>query len=348
MVQKGNSTRRLIQSLTIIICLIGVSNNTLSKQKAKYEPPENTVLIFVGQDNASVGGTEKYNQGYIDKIHVPAGITHYIGFGVDENSQLSAPFKEVQYGAGPMCLECYLASPKLEGTIMHLSIWLGSGHLEKVVSGERRDSINALAKLMKKYAHIPFMLRIGFEFDNVTYGYTPDAFKKAFRIIVDGLKDQNVSNFATVLASVRYHTERKIWNDFYPGDDYVDWLGYTYWYGSSRNLVALEIAREKKKPIFIAEATIRHRYLSEKPVLAPMHWEDWFEPFFAHIEENKDVIKAISYISADWDSQEMWTHWGDTRIHSNSFIEKKWKEKMALPNFINKKDNPYKLIEFKN
>ena len=47
---------------------------------AKYEPPQGRVLVFVGQDNKSVGGTDKWSDGYVDHIGMPAGITHYVYF----------------------------------------------------------------------------------------------------------------------------------------------------------------------------------------------------------------------------------------------------------------------------
>jgi len=41
---------------------------------AKYEPPQGRVLVFIGQDNKSVGGNGPYVDGYVDKVVVPAGI----------------------------------------------------------------------------------------------------------------------------------------------------------------------------------------------------------------------------------------------------------------------------------
>ncbi|MFM1905043.1 MAG: hypothetical protein RLZZ440_2943 [Planctomycetota bacterium] len=35
-------------------------------------------------------------------------------------------------------------------------------------------------------------------------------------------------------------------------------------------------------------------------------WTNWFEEFFAHIEKNKDAVRAVSSISAESESQSMW------------------------------------------
>jgi len=118
------------------------------------------------------------------------------------------------------------------------------------------------------------------------------------------------------------------------------------WYGATRKTVAFDIAREKNKPIFISETTPRHRYLDENLHISAMHWEDWFQPFFDHIEENQDVVKAISYINADWDAESMWSHWGDTRVQVNPLILERWMEKMSQPTYVNRSDKPYEIIGF--
>ena len=46
----------------------------------RFAPPAGKVLVFAGQDNASVGGTADYRDGYVDNVQVPGGITHYVYF----------------------------------------------------------------------------------------------------------------------------------------------------------------------------------------------------------------------------------------------------------------------------
>lgn len=58
--------------------------------------------------------------------------------------------------------------------------------------------------------------------------------------------------------------------------------------------------------------------------------DEWYAPFFRFIRNNKDVVKAVAYINADWDAQELWAppyangYWGDSRVQANSGISKKW------------------------
>ena len=58
------------------------------------------------------------------------------------------------------------------------------------------------------------------------------------------------------------------------------------------------------------------------------------------MESNPDVVKAFSYINADWPSEAMWQ--GDTvifskidaRLQINPDITVKWKEKMKTERYI--------------
>ena len=71
---------------------------------------------------------------------------------------------------------------------------------------------------------------------------------------------------------------------------------------------SLDFARKVGKPIFIAEATPRGIFFGKQDHREI--WNTWFAKFFAHIEANKDVVRAISYINANWDAQDMWDGWG--------------------------------------
>ena len=343
--------------LTFLACiaLAGCSTppNTTQESLAKYEPPHGKVLMFVGQDNKSVGGTQKWNDGYIDHIGVPAGITHYVYFTEGKTSKLGYTFDqghidglltEATWGAGPMCMECYLSDDTFKDTIVHLSISMEFGSEDEIAKGEHDHLIQELAQYLKKYQHMPFLIRIGYEYDGSWNDYDPENFKLAWKRIVDGLQQANVDNFATVLASSRRHIPRETWEAYWPGDDYVDWIGYSFWANESPHPVALDIAREKNKPVFIAEATPRGFFL---PLLKNGRvWDDWFRIFFDHVEANADVIKAVSYINANWDADPMWDGWGDTRIETNPKLMKKWQDLMSDQRYIHQTQGTYNLIRF--
>lgn len=332
----------------------------LSKAKgrqglAKFEPPAGKVIVFVGQDNASVGGNARFDDGYVDNIAVPGGITHYVymvegwtnNFGYTfDLGHVDGLYTETTWGAGSMCMKCYVDSAVLDKCVMHLSISMEGNSEDKVADGSYDHLIDELIRFLKDYQDTPFLIRIGYEFEGSWNGYDPENFKKAFRRIVNKLRATKVNNFASVMAAASFNTPYETWQQYYPGDEYVDWVGYSYWEGSSTQGGSLRFARDHDKPVFIAESTPRTHFLDKED--GREVWESWFEPFFGHIEDNIDVIKAISYINADWDAQPMWDGWGNTRIEVDDYIKRQWLERMQYPIFVNSEDNPFSLIGFKH
>ena len=351
---------------TTLICLVLISIGCSSMQNldiqpvdrdglAKFEPPAGKVLLFAGQDNKAVGGNDRFRDGYIDHIGVPAGITHYVGMGADTNNKLKTLLDdsridglntESQWGAGAMCLRYYLESPELKDCIIHLSIWMADNNEEKVADGRYDHLIDELIAFLKEFKDRPFLIRIGYEFEGSWNNYDPENFKAAFRRIVDKLREANVTNFASVMASVSFDTPYETWQLYYPGDDYVDWVGYSYWGGSSSSGDSLRFARDKGKPVFIAESTPRGHFLDKED--GRQLWDSWYKVYFQHMKENQDIVKAVSYINCNWESQPMWTggEWGDTRIQTDEYIKEQWVLKMKDSTFINAKDSPFDLIGF--
>ena len=148
------------------------------------------------------------------------------------------------------------------------------------------------------------------------------------------------------MASYTLDSTQETWEKYWPGDEYVDWVGYSYWANGTYNGDVLTFARKKNLPVFVAEITPRGFNFAAKG--SEHIWYDWFEHFFKHIEQNKDVIKAISYINADWDSQTMWenSNWGNTKIQANSKIRAKWRQKMSEKTYVHTTKGTYKLIDF--
>lgn len=356
----GFSSKKLILILvSALLAACGESElRTMEEQApqrslAKFEPKGDKVLVFVGQDNLSVGGTDKWQDGYVDHVGVPAGITHYVYFTENKTNDFGFTFdvgtvdglnKETTWGAGPMCMSCYLESEKLQDSIVHLSISMEFGSEDEIAAGEHDHLIEELGQFLTQYQHVPFLIRIGYEFEGSWNDYDAPNFKMAWRRIVDGLRQKQIDNFATVFASSRYYIDRKTWDEYWPGDEYVDWIGYSYWASMDRAPTAFELAKEKGKPVFIAEITPHGFWFNKAD--GDLIWFDWFEGLFDHIEKYPDQIKAISYINSDWDSQPMWTGWGDTRIEINDKLKKRWLEKMATDKYVHSTEGAYSLIGF--
>jgi len=318
----------------------------------KFAPPQGKILMFIGQDNASVGGNGKYHDGYVDNVGVPGGITHYIYFSQGWTNKFKRVFKmgtvaglnnETEWAAGPMCLKAYVDSPLLDRCVIHVSIAMEGNNEDRVADGSQDQLISEFVAFVRDHQEHPFLIRIGYEFDGKWNGYDPENFKKAFRRIVDALRAAKLTNFATVLASSGGE-QPGTFEKYDPGLDYYDWVGFSWFGATNAGKTALAYARKVGKPVFIAESTAFRHYLNKED--PKKVWKEFFERYFRFIEDNKDVVRAVSYINCDWDAQDMWDNWGQTRIETSPVIKRLWQEKMTDPTFINAKDNPFEQIGF--
>jgi hypothetical protein len=119
----------------------------------------------------------------------------------------------------------------------------------------------------------------------------------------------------------------------------------------------LTFARKHQKPVFIAEATptlsIDGLYFNSRldnPKVAYEAWKQWFVTFFETINDNKDVIKAFSYINANWSKQPMWItnsvfQQVDSRIQISNSITKKWKEELMNPRYLKASPSLFEKLE---
>ena len=342
---------------------------------AKFEPENGKVLVFIGQDNNSVGGNDAtkanpsgsqvWDNGYIDNfkdsIGIPAGITHYVYMCENKTNAFNRKFAEgiieglnvvSDWAAGDMCMRCYLdnASNQLQNTVIHLSISMEFDAEDDIAAGKSDDLIAELGDFLTEFSNYPFLIRIGYEFDGSWNAYDSVNYKKAFIRIVDKLRERKIDNFATVMASINMFTKKEVWESYYPGDDYVDWVGYSFFdVAHDKNAPALEFARAHKKPVFIAESTPWKGTMMAKDDGAKV-WDEWFKALFDHIEANPDVVKAISYINAEWHTQEMWAKSDvfeiDSRMQLNEEVKSRWIAKMREPRYIHQTEGTYELIGF--
>ncbi|MEO1450061.1 MAG: glycosyl hydrolase, partial [Bacteroidota bacterium] len=325
-----------------------------SRQLALFEPEGNKVLVFAGQDLASIGGLPNYQEGYVDHFGVPAGVTLYtsIAGGADSYGDippegLQGIYETFDNGNGPSNMQMVMSDDTFDGTALAIGLSLVN-HEQAVADGSLDANIHRLGEYLLSLGDRPVFLRIGYEFDGHTWNhYDREAYLKAFRRIRDKLEGQGVKNTAYVWQSVGWVSTPALLEEWYPGDAYVDWCAFSF-FDRWREVEMIDFARKKEKPVFIAEASVaisdhmakftgatQETRLSN-PEQAQQAWDEWFVPFFTMIEENQDVVKAIHYINCNWSERPMWKENPtfqklDCRLQASSMIAERWREKMALP-----------------
>ncbi|MEM9386798.1 MAG: glycosyl hydrolase [Pseudomonadota bacterium] len=325
-----------------------------SREEASAAPPTSHLLI-IGQDLDAI-------RGYMasDCCPTPDGLTAYLdlynllapgnfgGLGIDGEGQPVA--FEHTWGAGAVSAYTTATTFGVDDIAIGLSITENDhpGELQRLVQGAHDDKIQQLAHFASTVSGEVY-LRIGYEFDGAwNQGYeNPQRFIAAYRRIVDVLRGEGADNIQYVLQASAAGVDEIIdgghedISRWYPGDDYVDWLGLSWFMRPDERSIAstgsfvplapgeladevLALARAHGKPVMIAEAspqafdlnegfTAHHSPIwdgeagTERVAVSDTEiWDYWFAPLFAYLGEHRDVIRALAYINVDWDSQPMW------------------------------------------
>ena len=226
---------------------------------------------------------------------------------------------------------------------LQLGLWLnGSQGCRDIVNGALDDNLHRLFRFLARQPHVTF-LRIGYEFDNPSFGYSddPGLYQQAFRVMVHYCR-KSIKHCRTKVQFVWHSWAASDVNlmAFYPGDDHVDWVGVSLFLQLYRDTAAmnsttsddsatpinpmvqrvLRFAQQRDKPIMIAESTPFGGIDS-----LPDPWSSWFEPVLRVIEDYD--IGMFSYISCDWESQPMWqgVGFGDSRLATNETVMRLWR-----------------------
>lgn len=323
---------------------------------AKFEPADGKVILFVGQELNAIGGLDEYSEGYLDYFKTPAGWTAYTNLSPGDTSfgyvqkGLDGMESTDDWGDNVSNMSLQAADPDFKN--MALAIGLSMvGHDKQVAEGEHDDLIERLANFLKDMAPRPVFLRIGYEFDGHAWNfYNREHYLTAYRRVKDKFDEMQVENVAFVWQSTGWVSDQQMLEAWYPGDDYVDWCAFSF-FSRWKEQEMVEFARKKGKPVFIAEATptisdymvkfdgnTKHTVLS-KPEQAQEAWDRWFVPLFKTIDDNPDVVKAVSYINCHWLSHEMWKQNPtfkrvDARLQTSEMISEKWKKEVYQDKYL--------------
>ena len=341
----------------------------------KFEPEGQRVLVFVGQDNESVGGnqnnqdsSEVWKKGYIDAgLPMPAGISTYIAIAdsstnpsanVPEGFTIAGLHNKTEYGAGPVCLKCYLDKTSAldkSDLVVHLSIYYADpvSRASEIAAGKFDTQIREIAAFIKSYPHIAFMVRPGYEFDGQYQraGVEAKDYIGAFRRVGDLFKEEKLNNVALVFSSESPNTEVSLWESFYPGNDYVDWIGFSVFLDTNTadDAGALVFAKGVDKPVFIAEAAFADKRINEQT--GQEIWDKYFTRLLELVKNKPDLIKGIAYINTDWTSQPLWENVSffdetDSRIQQSTTLKSLWEKELSDQRYILGDDNVLEAIGF--
>jgi Glycosyl hydrolase family 26 len=124
---------------------------------------------------------------------------------------------------------------------------------------------------------------------------TTDDFVRAWRRVVDIFRAVGASNvsWAWIVNNYPQPSEEPV-IAYYPGDDYVDWIGADIYDTSPLHWLngTYDMAVEHKKPFFLGEFGIRHEFST----LVPWQQQNWLEAIFNWFETHP-AVKLISYFN---------------------------------------------------
>jgi hypothetical protein len=120
----------------------------------------------------------------------------------------------------------------------------------------------------------------------------------AWKHIVDIFRARGATNVAWVWSPNVPDVGSTPATKYYPGDDYVDWIGVSFYSGNNANaLDAIYTIYAPRKPFFITEwatAQEQSRYYADYPGDA-----QWVEQFFHSLNTKYPRVKAISWFQYD-------------------------------------------------
>lgn len=305
-------------------------------------PTKGKTSLVIGQDLDSISN---YTQAF--PRHPPFGLMAYTALTSNHSNNIAGLLQPIEYGSGIEWAKGLLDKYKNASLQLGLYMVNSCGY---IATGLLDEDIDALATFLKSYHDRSIYLRIGYEFDSVENQYPPLDYIAAFQRIVDRFNDKNVTNTAFVWhASGFTPRDGHSIEEWFPGEDYVDWCGVSlfqqpYDCQTAKQCRFLHAERlvnfcnQYQLPVMIAESTPFGGIVEQLSTVkvnragyTGSSWTRWFLPVLTFIERHD--VKMWSYINCDWDSFPMWQknhapgiYWGDTRIEVTTDLRLRWKE----------------------
>ena len=235
--------------------------------------------------------------------------------------------------------------------------------LTEILAGKWDAYIDKWADAAREFGH-PMIVVFGVEMNGTWFPWSgayyggaqwdpesknwkgPETFRRAYRYVVDRVRARRASNIKWMFHTNNYPYPYEIWNcaaAYYPGSDYVDWLGLSV-YGqqykdepnpdipSLVNWPYEEICRlDSHKPVMIAEWATGEFPLASAPPGA-MHKPAWIKQGLELFRIRYPRIKAALYWHERWQNAD--GSYSNLRVNSSVESLHAYRQGVAHPDWL--------------
>jgi len=203
---------------------------------------------------------------------------------------------------------------------------------KEVTEGKYDVDLKLYADMIKSF-NKPVFVRIASEFNGDWSGYHKEYFADSFRYIVDFFRKEGVTN-AVYMWNYMPLAEQFPYEQWYPGDDYVDWWSVDVFSNhfiqpaANKELMRfISDAKKHNKPIIIPESGPSLQGTSNIEV-----WEGWFVPFFELINGDSN-IKGFCYSNEDFRKTTTLSTWKDVQLPGSPVVSL-YQEELLKPQYL--------------
>jgi hypothetical protein len=205
------------------------------------------------------------------------------------------------------------------GKVPHVGVTSAGVKPSDIVQGKADTKIAEWAAAAKQYGKpvfFRFLAEMNGNWNSYSEAYDPtqthQMYVEAWRRVVDGFKNAGAGNVIWVWAPTGVDVGNVHWTDYYPGDDYVDWVGisvYSILGNGDPEALIMGIYNDYAagKPIMIAECGAAGTELDPSNYNPGITYADnpvmWIDRFFDTLETEAPRVKAFVWFNIDrqWD-----------------------------------------------
>ena len=321
--------------------------------EAQNLPPNGQTFFFAGQTSPDLSDFRNQVLNQDSGFKEPAGISLYTNIAANQcngttgqcnlggsGNVMNFPQTLQQYPGAALHVGLFLSdTPGCENQPLRALAGRNDSDLANGVGQGYRNRLDDLLRFLRDTGRNVY-LRIGYEFDGPWNCYNREFHIQAFRYAAGRINALGANNIDTVWHSATFpldgnpqfdqdFSNPNHFNDWYPGDQYVDWVGIsTFYFQDFKRHAwsclqesiapvtlfnrALQFARNRGKPVFISESAPQGYQTDARTASCILRnaqtgvsnddiWNQWYADYFQYISDNRDVIRAFSYINSDWE-----------------------------------------------